>query len=149
MLQRQHGAVFAVGSLVLLRVAGAGFALEFPDALALSVKVRHSARLAKLSTGNKDRGYYCAGVLSAVGDSVKPSRSSLRVPELLAARSIHVGELGHLVTITIKGTTMEMDYPSARSLAQWLRVRGREAMRNAGETGHWSQFAQPTVPVNG
>lgn len=46
---------------------------------------------------------------------------------------------GELVDLVVGNTTLTMPYDAALQLSQWLRVRGKEAKRNAGDLSrHWS-----------
>lgn len=44
-----------------------------------------------------------------------------------------------MVVLTIGNTDIKMSYETALQLSQWLRVRGKEAKRFAGDVSrHWS-----------
>jgi hypothetical protein len=61
---------------------------------------------------------------------------------LLSRQRIAVGTEGELVTLTIGNATIKMPYETAIQLSQWLRVRGKEAKRQAGDMSrHWSVIA--------
>lgn len=141
MLQKQHVSVAPEGELVIIGIAGFPFALEFDAALDLSAAVRLNARMGKLGAGNRERGVYAVGVLSDADPRTRRRvRFASKLPDRLKRHDIQVGLRGQIVTITIKGTTIEMPYDSARAFAQWLRVRGKEAKVAAGEAAHWSTF---------
>jgi len=58
---------------------------------------------------------------------------------LLARQRISVDTEGELVTLTVGNATLKMPYETALQLSQWLRVRGKEAKRLAGDhSRHWS-----------
>lgn len=58
---------------------------------------------------------------------------------LLSRQRIAVDSEGELVTLTIGNSTLKMPYETAIQLSQWLRVRGKEAKRRAGDQSrHWS-----------
>lgn len=47
-----------------------------------------------------------------------------------------------MVTLSIGNSTIKMPYETAIQLSQWLRVRGKEAKRRAGDMSrHWSAVA--------
>jgi hypothetical protein len=140
MLQKQHVAVNAFNTLVIVRLGGEAFSFEFDQALQIAAEMKYQARVAKLSTGNHERGIYCLGVLSDAEAKVRRPFKMIRVPQLLLAKAIRLGTEGALVTLTVKGRTAKLDWASARELSQWIRIRGKEAKRNAGEAGHWSKF---------
>lgn len=59
--------------------------------------------------------------------------------DLLKPQKIGVGTEGTLVVLTIGNAELRMDYDTAIKLSTWLRVRGKEAKRLAGDTSrHWS-----------
>jgi len=61
---------------------------------------------------------------------------------LLSQQRIDVSAEGDLVALTIGNATIKMPYETALQLSQWLRVRGKEAKRRAGDMSrHWSALA--------
>jgi hypothetical protein len=61
---------------------------------------------------------------------------------LLSRQRISVATEGELVTLTVGNATIKMPYETAIQLSQWLRVRGKEAKRRAGDMSrHWSAVA--------
>ena len=58
---------------------------------------------------------------------------------LLSKQRIAVSIEGDLVVLTVGNTDLKMPYETALQLSQWLRVRGKEAKRKAGDMSrHWS-----------
>ena len=58
---------------------------------------------------------------------------------LLSRQRLAVRAEGEHVVLTIGATDVKMPYEAALQLSQWLRVRGKEAKRNAGDLSrHWS-----------
>ena len=58
---------------------------------------------------------------------------------LLSRQRISVEAEGDLVALTIGNATIKMPYETAIQLSTWLRVRGKEAKRRAGDQSrHWS-----------
>jgi len=58
---------------------------------------------------------------------------------LLSKQRMSVAIEGDLVKLTIGNSDIRMPYEAALQLSQWLRVRGKEAKRNAGDVSrHWS-----------
>lgn len=58
---------------------------------------------------------------------------------LLSKQRIAVAAEGEMVKLTIGNADIKMQYETALQLSQWLRVRGKEAKRNAGDMSrHWS-----------
>lgn len=61
---------------------------------------------------------------------------------LLSRQRISVEARGDLVRLSIGGADIDMPYETAIQLSQWLRVRGKEAKRAAGDMSrHWSAIA--------
>lgn len=61
---------------------------------------------------------------------------------LLSRQRISVEADGEMVALTIGNATVRMPYETAIQLSQWLRVRGKEAKRTAGDfSRHWSAVA--------
>lgn len=61
---------------------------------------------------------------------------------LLSRQRISVAAEGDMVALTIGNATINMPYETAIQLSQWLRVRGKEAKRQAGDMSrHWSAIA--------
>lgn len=61
---------------------------------------------------------------------------------LLSRQRIAVEARGEMVRLSIGNADIDMPYETAIQLSQWLRVRGKEAKRNAGDMSrHWSAIA--------
>lgn len=61
---------------------------------------------------------------------------------LLSRQRMSVEARGDLVRLTIGNAEIDMPYETAIQLSQWLRVRGKEAKRSAGDMSrHWSAIA--------
>ncbi len=61
---------------------------------------------------------------------------------LLSKQRMSVEIEGDLVKLTIGNSDIRMPYETALQLSQWLRVRGKEAKRRAGDVSrHWSAIA--------
>lgn len=72
---------------------------------------------------------------SAISPNKSPSR-------LMQQMRVEVAAEGEQVALTIGNSTLRMSYEAALQLSQWLRVRGKEAKRNAGDVSrHWSALA--------
>lgn len=60
-------------------------------------------------------------------------------PSLLQKQRIEVISEGPLVVLRIGNAEMKMEHETAIQLSTWLRVRGKEAKRMAGDNSrHWS-----------
>jgi hypothetical protein len=61
---------------------------------------------------------------------------------LLSRQRIAVDTEGDMVKLSIGNADIRMPYETAIQLSQWLRVRGKEAKRTAGDMSrHWSAVA--------
>lgn len=61
------------------------------------------------------------------------------MPSLLQKQRIEVISEGSLVVLRIGNAEMKMEHETAIQLSTWLRVRGKEAKRLAGDNSrHWS-----------
>lgn len=67
---------------------------------------------------------------------------SRSISPLLSRQRIAVSVEGDLVKLSIGNYDLRMPYETAIQLSQWLRVRGKEAKRRAGDMSrHWSAIA--------
>jgi hypothetical protein len=57
---------------------------------------------------------------------------------LLKKQRIEVATEGELVVFRIGNAEMKMDHATALQISTWMRIRGKEAQRNAGAVAHWS-----------
>jgi len=58
---------------------------------------------------------------------------------LLQKQRVEVKTEGTLVVLKVGNSEMKMDYETAIQLSTWLRVRGKEAKRIAGDDSrHWT-----------
>jgi hypothetical protein len=74
----------------------------------------------------------------------------MRSTDLLKPQRISVATEGELVVFKVGNTEMKMPYDVAIQLSTWLRIRGKEAKRNAGDTAtHWSVIGNLTDVING
>ena len=70
---------------------------------------------------------------------INPGRSP---SPLLQRQRIEVRCEGELVVLQVGNAELKMPYETALQLSQWLRVRGKEAKRIAGDQSrHWSVVA--------
>jgi hypothetical protein len=61
------------------------------------------------------------------------------MPSLMQKQRIAVRAEGELVVLQIGNVEMRFDHETAIQLSTWLRIRGKEAKRLAGDNSrHWS-----------
>jgi hypothetical protein len=59
--------------------------------------------------------------------------------DLLKKQRVEVRTEGELVVLAVGNAELKMDYETAIQVSTWLRVRGKEAKRNAGDVSrHWT-----------
>ena len=64
-------------------------------------------------------------------------------PDLLQKQRVGVRCEGELVVLSVGNSELKMDYETAIRLSTWMRVRGKEAKRNAGDSSrHWTVIGQ-------
>lgn len=60
-------------------------------------------------------------------------------PPVLTRQNLDVRAEGELIVITIGNSDLRLHYEDALQVSQWIRLRAKEAKRNAGdESRHWS-----------
>lgn len=70
--------------------------------------------------------------------------------DLLKRQRVEVKLDGTLVVLKIGSSEMKMDYETAIQISTWLRVRGKEAKRIAGDDRrHWSVIGSLSAVENG
>jgi hypothetical protein len=58
---------------------------------------------------------------------------------LLEKQTVSVSTDGEIVVFRVGSAEMRMDHVTAIQISTWLRIRGKEAKRNAGDvSAHWS-----------
>jgi len=61
------------------------------------------------------------------------------MPDLLQRQRIEVRTEGQLVVLQVGNAELRMEHETAIQLSTWLRVRGKEAKRVAGDASrHWT-----------
>jgi hypothetical protein len=139
--QRIDIVVGCAGTVVILVLGNLRFTVEFPLALQLAAAIKVQARLAKVCSGDDSRAFHCVGVLHDANAAPTRRQQLLgQLPELLNKQGIAVVATGRMVVVSIGRTTIELPFAVAFTLAQWLRVRGKEAKSNAGEHAHWAEI---------
>ena len=142
LLRKSYVAVEVSGELVLLGVGGFKVSLEFQPALELAAALRSEAAVAKRIAGDDASRKNVLGVLTNATPEKQPvSRFRKELPARLAARDLAVRHAGTNVEIHFGRQVMTLGYRDAMRVAQWLRVRGKQARNAAGERTHWAQLA--------
>lgn len=142
LLQQSHLAVSTAGELVLLSVLDLSVSMEFQPALELACAMRMEAAVAKRIAGDDASRKSVFGVLTnGTPERAPQSRFRRALPERLAARDLKVRHVGSTVEVYFGKRVLTFGYKDALRVAQWLRVRGKEARNAARERAHWSELA--------
>lgn len=140
-LTKQRIAVSTDGPVVVLEIAGATAKLTYESALAIAQMLRLfgkvSSRVAGVrehwtASAQDDQTRFVDGKPKAVGNV--SSLDLRRLKQRKVGKSIRVGLDGSGVRIYL-GTNFSVtfDHTVALRLSEWLRIRGREAKRFAGD----------------
>lgn len=66
--------------------------------------------------------------------------------DLLRPQTTSVRCEGQLVVLQIGNTEIKMEYETALKVSTWMRIKGKEAKRNAGDTSrHWTVIGNLTA----
>lgn len=145
LLQKTHVAVAQHGELVTLQIGASRWSLEFQPALELAAAMRIEAKHAKRAAGDDSFKNTVFGVLTdAAAAAPVVSRFRRGLPERLAARQLAVRQVGSTVEVSFGSDRATFGYRDAVQVAQWLRVRAKQARNAAGERAHWTQLADGT-----
>lgn len=69
---------------------------------------------------------------------------------LLQKQRIEVATEGELVVLRVGNAELKMEYETAIQLSTWLRVRGKEAKRLAGDQSrHWTVIGRLSDVLQG
>lgn len=72
------------------------------------------------------------------------------MPDLLQKQRVAVELEGTLVVLRVGNAELRMEHDTAIQLSTWLRVRGKEAKRLAGDTSrHWTVIGRLTDVLDG
>lgn len=147
LLQRTVCAVVCRGELVAAQFGNITFTLEFQTALELACALKLAARQAKIIAGDRGKWYRTLGTLTDLNAvKVKPSRFGRSLPERLALKDLAVRHEGQIVYLRIGRTELGIPYQAAATIAQWFRLRAKEARNAAGEGAHWSKLVNADSP---
>lgn len=135
--------VAAKGEHVLLSVGNALLEMHYEDALILSANMRLAAISARVAYGlGKIR--MSMGVLHDSAEKKKPlpvtpGPAIHSKNKLLTSSGMNVFTEGIEVKLTVGPHTVGFHFLDSLAIAQFIRIRAKEAMRNAGDDRHWSK----------
>ncbi len=139
-LLKQGVEVSAKGDLVTLRIGNVDIPMPYEHALDLSRWIRLEARFAKAGT-SRARTVRSLGILEDLRTKPLPYTPGVAIHVKEKLQTWHredVEAIGRLVKIKIGPHTIQLHFESALRIAQWLRVRAKEAQRTVGDSRHWS-----------
>jgi hypothetical protein len=148
MFQRIDVAVHSVGEHVVLAMGSSRWTLHYESALKLSWWMRSCARVAKRRAGDMSRVWRLLGTLHDaekgpdVGQPYTPNGVYPVNRDVLPLARIGVKQEGTLVLVRLGNEEAKIPHHAAQAIAQWLRLRAKEAKRRACDTQrHWSLIA--------
>lgn len=140
--------ITSAGEHVIFRMGSTGWTLHYETALQLSSWMRSAAKHAKRFAGDLNRITRAIGTLHDaekgpdLGQPFTPGGLYPVNRDVVPLQMIGVKSQGVLVVIKLKNDTAEIPYKAAFAIAQWLRLRSKEAKRRAQDTKrHWSEIA--------
>jgi hypothetical protein len=142
-------AVHTRGEIVVLELGNHHVSMEFVLALQLAAVLRHEARVIAKTLGLRFRATAVGTLHDTSAPKPKRKRFIEKLPEMLCKRGLSVYGASTLVVLKANGLAAGLPFEVANTLAQWLRVHGKEAKRNAGEFAHWSRIAKPEAIAAG
>lgn len=132
--------VSRVGELVILQVGNVIRSMEFERAIKLAAQMQAAGKLAKRVAGDDSHRYRMAGTMT---DAAAPPAKQGRFQQLPErVRDVGAHPVGTLVQVRMGSERFDMDYNAAFQIAQWLRVHGKMARNEAGETAHWTKIGE-------
>lgn len=144
LLTKQGVKVYALGESVVLTIGNAPLSMHYEQALALSRWIRQEAKAIKRLT-TRAKTMRSLGVMHDADAKPKPLPYQRGV-------AIHVKDKQHswnredvwsegrLVATRIGRHTFKLHFENALKIAQWLRLRAKEAKSTAGDPRHWSEI---------
>lgn len=155
-LQRMAVEVRSEGEHVIFVVGSNRWTLHYTSAILLAFWMRQRAKEAKAFSGDDSRAFRCLGVLHDANrgpDADQPFTPGRVYPvarDVLAREKIKVAAEGSLVKVTMGATDLRLPYAAALTIAQWIRLRGKESKRRAGDViRHWSDIPAAHLEQHG
>lgn len=136
--------VTSKGENVILTIGNVDLPMHYEHAFDLSAWIREEAAFIKSGTG-LGRVTRSLGMLHDDSAKAKPlphqPGTAIHVkPKLREYRRSDVSSQGRMVLVLIGTNTVSLHFQDALKIAQWLRVRAKEARNTAGDTRHWSEI---------
>lgn len=146
LLQKHVVIISSVGEDVVLKIGTNTWRMNYATAMFLSSAIRSVAQTVKRANGDTGRYTNMSGVLHDAekgpdaGQPFTPgglydvNKSYLRKDQVGARGQ------GQLVIMKLGGIEADLPYPTAFTIAQWVRLRAKESKRRAGDVRHWSEI---------
>jgi len=144
LLTKQSIEVTSNGEAVILRIGNVDLPMHFEHAFDISRWIREEGTACKRGTG-RARTTRSLGIASNAEEKQTPLpyTPGVAIHTPVIKRHWHrrdVYAVGRIVHFTIGNSTATLHFESALKIAQWIRVRAKEAQRTAGDVRHWSTF---------
>lgn len=140
----------SIGEHVVLSIGNWRREIQYQDALLLAHWMVRRAREAKASVRDNRFGFRLLGTLH---DAEKPDAgqplTGRRIVgrDLLKLSKITVEQRGPEVVLRFGSDEVALSYVAATQIAQWIRLRGKESKRRAGDVArHWSNLVLASDP---
>jgi len=141
MLQRQIIDIKSSGEHVLARFGNVETKIQYEDALLISHWLVWRAKEAKRFAGDRSRLVKTIGTIHDASRGDGPADIRSRGVPISKKSSWAISTEGYLVVAKFGSHTLKLNYHDASTLAQFIRVRAKEAKRRAGDVlRHWSEI---------
>lgn len=140
LFQKQNVSVISRGEYVVLQIGNTPIEFHYEHALDLSKWVREESRSIAKHYGDS-KSLRSLGTLNPEPSPPVPANAGIHIkPKLLRWHRQDVTSKGRILTIKIGAHGFDIHYKVGLIIAQWLRVRAKEARNLAGDTRHWSEI---------
>lgn len=136
--------VDAAGEFVVVMLGPLKIAVRFEDALSWSAEILACARVAGIPKGRQ--GARVAGVLTDAAAEKSPP--PVKLPPIIARAKLGADCVGSLISMRIGDVTATLNAEAAAQIAQWLRIRGKQARNYAGEHANWADIGDAKRVMN-
>lgn len=146
LLTKQGIAVSSKGENVLLQIGDTVITVPYEHAFALSKWMRDEAQTIKQGT-TRAKTMRTLGIMHDASAKAQPlphqAGTAIHVkPKLQRYQRSDVQRQGRMVLIKIGPHTISLHFESVLKIAQWIRVRAKEARNTAGDTRFWADITE-------
>jgi hypothetical protein len=142
LLQKRNAEVSSKGELVILRIGNVDIPMHYEHALDISRWIRSEAKSAKSLSG-RGKTVRSLGLMEDLAAKAVPlpRQPGVAIHVKQRLQTWHredVWTVGKIVHVKIGSNTLTFHFETALKVAQWIRVRAKEARNRAGDVRHWS-----------